>query len=205
MTLIHNSNKSNEPFDGIEVSLRDHLTLWIQRVEQSLTDKINSLERITGEKDTLYQERFASAKALVDQAFTASEKAILKAEIAQKLYDTGHNDLIIKMDKQQQGTVPRLEVDSRIISAKSEMESELNSVRVEFMTKHDALEKSHSELRKELETMRTFRDQSLGSGQKQAEDRQDSIVNRAKSEFNLTTLISIAALALAIFLALKSK
>ena len=166
---------SDEPIDGGPgISIRDHFTLWIQRVEQSFSDRLETVERVNNERDLRYSERFAAAKALVDQANSASEKAILKAETAQKVYDAGHNGLLTKMDAQQQATMPRGETEAKIA----------------------AVEARCGELRKELEDLRKSRDQNEGSSVKKTEER-------GKNEFNLTTFISLAALALAIFLVLR--
>lgn len=78
-------------------------------------------ERIVDERDKLYGVRFEEAKTAVNaaliaqkesvtSAFLASEKAIVKAEEAQKAYNVAHNDLSRKMDEQNKGTMPRPEI-----------------------------------------------------------------------------------------------
>ena len=107
--------QSDEPIDGgSAVSLRDHLSLWIKRVEQSFADRLETVERVNTERDARYNERFMAAQTLVDQNSASSEKAILKAETAQRIYDSGHNDLLAKMDKQQQLSMPRGETEAKI-------------------------------------------------------------------------------------------
>jgi hypothetical protein len=79
------------------------------------------IERILEERDRLYTVRFEASKTAVDaaliaqkesvaNAFLSSEKAIVKAEEAQKAYNVAHNDLSRKMDEQSKGTIPRSEI-----------------------------------------------------------------------------------------------
>lgn len=171
--------QSDEPIDGgSAVSLRDHLSLWIKRVEQSFADRLETVERVNTERDARYNERFMAAKTLVDQNSASSEKAILKAETAQRIYDSGHNDLLAKMDKQQQLSMPRGETEAKIA----------------------AVEARCAELRKEMEALRSSRDFTAGSTEGITTK---GVVDRARSEFNLTTIIAIISLCLALFLVLR--
>lgn len=53
-------------------------------------------------------------KEATTTAFITSEKAIEKAESAQKAYDMGHNDLLRKMDDQYGLMMPRQEMAARL-------------------------------------------------------------------------------------------
>jgi hypothetical protein len=77
--------------------------------------------------DTLKEhtdERFAASEKAVAQALvaqkelyqtvqSAADKAITKAEDAQKVYNTGHNDLARKMEETYKQMLPRAEADAR--------------------------------------------------------------------------------------------
>lgn len=82
---------------------------------------------LLNERDIRYSERDASSREAVktaldaalvrtDQRFSAQEKAIDKAEGAQRDYNSVHNDLARKMDEQNKATMPRSEIDSRFHS-----------------------------------------------------------------------------------------
>jgi chromosome segregation ATPase len=91
------------------------------------------------ERDRRYDQQFKSAEVavnaalaaqqkLTDAAFAASEKAITKAEEAQKSYNQTHNDLSRKLDEQNKATMPRQEVESRFNSEAERLEEVKNKV-----------------------------------------------------------------------------
>lgn len=90
----------------------------------ALTARFEASRELMSERDTRYMGMFAAsdkavsaalaaAKEQTRDAFNSSEKAIVKAEEAQKSYNTSHNDLAKKMDEQNKATMPRMEIDSR--------------------------------------------------------------------------------------------
>lgn len=90
----------------------------------SLIAEFKSFRELMAERDVRYMGMFtagdkavsaalAAAKEQTRDAFNSSEKAIVKAEEAQKSYNTSHNDLARKMDEQNKATMPRMEIDSR--------------------------------------------------------------------------------------------
>jgi len=94
------------------------------------------LRALMDERDRLYKERDDSRRTAVDAAlaavkeqtkssFEASEKAIVKAEEAQKAYNQTHNDLTRKMDQQGKETMPRPETESRLHG----LEEKINDLR----------------------------------------------------------------------------
>lgn len=90
----------------------------------SLIAEFKSFRELMAERDVRYMGMFtagdkavsaalAAAKEQTRDAFNSSEKAIVKAEEAQKSYNASHNDLARKMDEQNKATMPRMEIDSR--------------------------------------------------------------------------------------------
>lgn len=120
------------------------------------------------------EQRFSTERDLINQAAGATEKAILKAEAAQKSYDESHNGLLRTIQQQNEKGMSRTEVEGKIEGV---------SARI-------------AELRREYEEFRTYRDRQEGGNSK-------GLIDRARGEFNLTTLIALAALAVALFLAIK--
>lgn len=109
-----------------EPSLRE-LTGDLDGLREFLLSKLDAIKEILNERDKLYKERDDSRRTAVDAAlaaakeqtkasFDASEKAIVKAEEAQKSYNQTHNDLSRKLDEQNKNTIPRPEAESRFNS-----------------------------------------------------------------------------------------
>ena len=80
-------------------------------LKEFFDEKLKSLRELVDERDKRYAAESAADKLAVDKAlasvkgetasaFAASDKAITKAEAAQKVYDAGHNDLIRKGEDQ---------------------------------------------------------------------------------------------------------
>lgn len=106
-----------------EPTLRE-LTTELDGLRELLLAKLEASKEVINERDKLYKERDDSRRTAVDAAlaaakeqtkasFDASEKAIVKAEEAQKSYNVAHNDLARKMDEQNKATMPRLESQQR--------------------------------------------------------------------------------------------
>jgi len=125
------NNRTHEP------SLRE-LTIDLDGLKELLISKMESMKEVINERDKLYKERDDSRRTAVDAAlaaakeqtkasFEASEKAIVKAEEAQKSYNIAHNDLARKMDEQNKATMPRTETQQRFDSTAKEI-SELKTV-----------------------------------------------------------------------------
>jgi len=68
---------------------------------------IKSFEALMDERDRRYAERFEAMEKLTAAAFTSNERAIGKAEEAQRVYNTSHNDLTRKMESQAREFVNR--------------------------------------------------------------------------------------------------
>lgn len=107
-----------------EPNLRE-ITAELDGLKDLMLAKLDAVKELMTERDRLYKERDESRRIAVDAAlaaakeqtkasFDASEKAIGKAEEAQKAYNTAHNDLSKKLDEQNKATIPRLESEQRM-------------------------------------------------------------------------------------------
>jgi len=112
------------------------LTAELDGLRELLLAKLESNREILDERDRLYKERDDARRTAVDAAlaavkeqtkasFDASEKAIVKAEEAQKAYNSSHNDLARKMDEQNKATMPRAETEARF----SALEEKISALR----------------------------------------------------------------------------
>lgn len=104
-----------------------------------LGERLIALRQLVDERDRLYKERDESRRTAVDAAlaavkeqtkssFEASEKAIVKAEEAQKAYNASHNDLARKMDEQNKATIPRPEAQTRFDALEEKIASIKNTL-----------------------------------------------------------------------------
>ncbi len=94
--------------------------------ERELREK---LEKLIDERDLNYKDRvqvaIAAQKALTDASFAASEKAVLKAEEAQREYNLRSNEFRGQLDDQAKTLMPRVETDGRFAA----LEAKLNEVK----------------------------------------------------------------------------
>lgn len=102
----------------------------------ALIAEFRAFRELMTERDVRYMGMFsasrdavasalAAQKELTNGAFASSEKAIVKAEEAQKAYNQSHNDLARKMDDQSKATMPRTETESRFAN----VEEKINGLR----------------------------------------------------------------------------
>ena len=158
------------------------------------------MEKLMKERDRLYQERHTSNEKSVAAALAAVEKqttlsfesqkeAVRKAEQSQKEYNSTHNDLLRRMDKQYEDTFPRREftqvhadLTARIdLETKSRMDDRINHskeitdlrdtradmlLRREYVQAHtDLLSRMDADrlvITKELSDLRESRSKSIG-------------------------------------------
>jgi hypothetical protein len=115
-----------------EPNLRE-LTADLDGLRELILSRLEAMEKLASERDRWYTERDKDRQASVDKAltavkeqtaasFAASEKAILKAEEAQRSYNASHNDLARKMDDQGKATMPRTETESRFFNLTEKVE-----------------------------------------------------------------------------------
>lgn len=118
-----------------EPSLRE-LTAELDGLRKLVAAEVKAADTLAKERDKWYTERDKDRQASVDKAltaakeqtassFAASKEAILKAEEAQRAYNTAHNDLARKMDEQNKATIPRQESEARFRT----IEEKVNEVR----------------------------------------------------------------------------
>ena len=97
------------------------------RIETQILSEIKGLRDMVDERDRRYGERDEARQKAVDAAlaaqkeqtassFTASEKAIVKAEDAQKEYNARSNEFRGQLDDQARRLIPRTEVEARVKS-----------------------------------------------------------------------------------------
>ncbi len=73
--------------------------------------ELKALRLLLDERDRRYHERFAAAQEMVQTAFASAEKAIVKAEHAQTIYNQTHNDLQRQMAQKEILFAQKPEVD----------------------------------------------------------------------------------------------
>ncbi len=121
------------------------------------------MERIMDERDRLYLARFdasalsvttalAAQEKAVAAAFLASEKAIIKAEDAQREYNTRSNEFRGQLDDQAKTLMPRIETMGLFKAAYDRMEQQ-----------REAFEKSVETLTKEVAGLRESRSEGHGN------------------------------------------
>lgn len=119
--------------------------------------RFKALEDKVEERDGLYKTMFAASKTAVETAltsvkestassFASSEKAIVKAEDAQRTYNQGHNDLSRKMEAQYKEMVPITEARIKWES----IDKEMAETRRELATLRESQPRETSALRAEL-------------------------------------------------------
>lgn len=112
-----------------EPSLRE-ITADLDGFKALVEAQFDALRDVMAERDRRYDQQFksgetavtaalAAQKELTSAAFASSEKAIVKAEEAQRSYNASHNDLIRKMDSM----IPRTEFDARLVGIDKDVSS----------------------------------------------------------------------------------
>jgi hypothetical protein len=84
------------------LTLKEHFTVLLKERD----DRYMALFK---ESKEAVAAALAAQKELTNAAFASSEKAIVKAEESQTVYNTGHNDLTRKMEGQYKEMIPRAE------------------------------------------------------------------------------------------------
>jgi ABC-type Na+ efflux pump permease subunit len=98
-----------------------------------LVARLDASEKLNIERDRRYEERFkaaeeavkaalVAAKELTAAAFASSEKAIVKAEDAQKSYNERTNELRGALNDQNKTLLPRNEADTRFAAIEEKVE-----------------------------------------------------------------------------------
>ena len=145
--LIDNGSRTHEP------SLRE-LTAQLDDLKELLIAKHEATKTIMDERDRLYDTRFRAADTAVSAAlsaqekqttlvFQASEKAIVKAEEAQREYNIRSNEFRGQLDDQAKTLMPRPET----LTLFKALEDKIYSVRDEATARANALGKDIADLR----------------------------------------------------------
>jgi hypothetical protein len=127
-------------------------------------DQVGSNKIIMDERDRLYDTRFRAAEIAVSAAlaaqekstataFLASEKAVLKAEDAQKDYNQRSNEFRGQLDDQAKTLMPRLEAQAAFKS----MEEKLEGLKITAQTDIERL-------RVDIQSLRESRSEGAGKG-----------------------------------------
>ncbi len=132
----------------------------VEDLEKVLVQKDRGLRDLMLERDRRYEDRFkaqeiavtaalSAQKEMTGSAFASSEKAIVKAEEAQRAYNLSHNDLVRKMDEQYKHMMPRSEcekaIDGQIIRL-NDLKESIHQVRLEIMKEIVSLRESRSSI-----------------------------------------------------------
>ena len=123
----------------------------------ALSEKVKSIRELMDERDRRYTGQFNDSKTAVIDAlaaqkeqtasvFASSEKAIIKAEDAQRSYNERTNELRGALDDQNKTLLPRTEAEARFFSVEEKID----------------------EVKKEIANLREYR--SAGSATTKAED-----------------------------------
>lgn len=171
----------------------------LQDVKELMAAKWSSVKTVMDERHALYQERAQSQKVAVDdalkaqkelttQAFSASEKAIVKAEDAQKAYNLSHNDLLKKMDL----LVPKAEAQLKWETTDKEVQEnrrELGMMREMIPRELGIL---RQDLMREIAGLRESRSEGTG-------ERISRGLTQQRQQWSIGVVIAVAGLALSAF------
>ncbi len=116
-----------------EPGLRE-LTAQLDDLKELMQVEIRSVREVMAERDKRYESQFknsetsvgaalAAADKQTTAAFLSSEKAIVKAEEAQRSYNATHNELSRKMDDQYKIMMPRVESEKMFDRFKEDIQS----------------------------------------------------------------------------------
>lgn len=125
-----------------EPSLKEAVT-ELDGLRELLLSKIDNLKELVNERDRLYKERddarrvavdaaLAAAKEQTASSFSASEKAIVKAENAQSDYNIRSNEFRGQLDDQAKRLISRTEVEEMIknvVEKISRIDNDVRSLR----------------------------------------------------------------------------
>jgi hypothetical protein len=126
-----------------EINLRTYIEALLTGLEkriddrfESVDDKIEALETTVGDKfkasDVAVLAALVGKDKAVDAAFLAAREASAKTEEAQRVYNSGHNGLLQKMNEQYDHMMPRTEVIARLEAIEAKIEQgrgEIQSLR----------------------------------------------------------------------------
>ena len=124
-------------------------------MDAKLFKKVAKLKAIVEERNVRYQERFQAAEDKVTLALAAqkelssivaaaSEKAIQKAEEAQRSYNERSNEFRAQLGDQNKIQMPRIEADSKFLNIENKIDDRVkgldSKIEEKFKTVNTALE-----------------------------------------------------------------
>lgn len=95
--------------DGMR-TLYDERSKWYDARDK---DRQTAVDKALAAVEKQTAAAFDASKEANTAALTAQKEAVVKAEDAQRAYNTAHNELARKMDEQNKATMPRLEIENR--------------------------------------------------------------------------------------------
>jgi uncharacterized phage infection (PIP) family protein YhgE len=152
---------------------REFLERVIDERERIYESRFKALEKLIDERDRLYDSRFKAAEIAVNAAlaaqekgtnssFVASEKAIVKAEQAQKDYNERSNEFRGQLDDQAKTLMPRPETLSMFKGIEDKLENVQTNAKNELTSARAALNKSIDTINSELQSLRESRSEGGG-------------------------------------------
>ncbi len=156
--------------------------------------RVSSLRELLDERNIRYEAAFQAAKEAVASAltatkeltaasFAAAEKAILKAEEAQKSYNERSNEFRATLDDQNKRSISRVEFDNAVISIQTQIADHKES---------DV--RTHLEVNKQISELRETRSTNMGREDAEATKHND-VQNLVKTVISIVSvLIAFAAL-----------
>jgi hypothetical protein len=153
---LQRDTKSDDPPGHVTVSIREYFERIIRELDTRLTTSINSLKE-------LMESKLAAIDAATKAAFASSEKAIIKAEDAQRDYNARTNELRGALSDQAQRTLSRNEYEAN----HKAMTDKMDDTRQNF-------DKQISELKKEIADLRESRSEGGGRDKAKEDEHQQS-------------------------------
>lgn len=152
----------------MQIPLKEHLLALIDANDRRYCQRFGAIEKAAERMDLEQKESIKSAlaaqKELTAASFTASERAITKAEEAQTQYNIRSNEFRGQLDDQAKSLMPRIEtvglfkaVDDKIETFKRDAEAKAEALK-------NSNEKANEAVLKEIASLRESRSQTEGKG-----------------------------------------
>lgn len=149
-------------------TLREHIISILNEREKRSCQRFGAIEaaavRMDIEQKESVKAALAAQKELTNASFTASERAITKAEEAQTQYNIRSNEFRGQLDDQAKMLMPRVEtvglfkaIDDKMETFKKDIESKAEILRI-------STEKTSDAFTKDIANLRESRSQSEGKG-----------------------------------------
>jgi chromosome segregation ATPase len=145
----------------------------VLKLEERQENQHDQVTQLIEERTRLFQarfealhERFSGAmnarQQTVDQAFAASERAIAKAETAQKEYNERSNEFRGQLDDQAQTLMPRTETAGLFKALEEKIAAVQHTAEQKIDTRQSAVDKQLDEIKADIRILRESRSQTEG-------------------------------------------